>query len=395
LEKFDVVFIGGGISGMSLAHFCAQRGWQTALLEKERRLGGAIRTEQAADGFWVEMGAHTCYNSYGLLLGILQDRDLLRRLIRREKAPWLFHEEGRLRSVAGKLHPFELLASLPRLFTAQKRGRSVEAYYSRVLGRRNFAEVARPMLDAVACQDVRDFPAELLFKRRPRRKEIPRSFTLDTGLQAIMEGIAEGGAFTVRSGQGAGKVTFSSGRFRVQTAGRKEYEARALALAAGPVAGAKLLRGPFPELAETLARIEERELTSVAVAVDKNDVVLPRAAGIVPLNDTLYSVVSRDVVPHPDLRGFAFHFRPGTDGKTRDRCIADLLGVAKADWKLHRSRTHRLPAPVVGHERIVSELDRHLAGKSLAITGNYFGGLAMEDCVARSAAEAERLAALL
>jgi UDP-galactopyranose mutase len=41
----------------------------------------------------------------------------------------------------------------------------------------------------------------------------------------------------------------------------------------------------------------------------------------------------------------------------------------------------------------VAEIDRLLQGQPLALTGNYFNGLAIEDCVLRSKAEWQRLAA--
>jgi protoporphyrinogen oxidase len=54
----------------------------------------------------------------------------------------------------------------------------------------------------------------------------------------------------------------------------------------------------------------------------------------------------------------------------------------------------RLPSPRAGHADLVRRIDGLLAGERLLLTGNWFGGLAIEDCLARSAAEAERLAAL-
>ena len=45
----------------------------------------------------------------------------------------------------------------------------------------------------------------------------------------------------------------------------------------------------------------------------------------------------------------------------------------------------------MGHGDIVAALDSRLAGGRLALTGNYFQGLAIEDCVQRSFAEWERL----
>lgn len=49
-----------------------------------------------------------------------------------------------------------------------------------------------------------------------------------------------------------------------------------------------------------------------------------------------------------------------------------------------------MPSPVLGHDQVVKELDRLLAGGKLALLGNYFGGLAIEDCVLRSKEEFAR-----
>ena len=65
---------------------------------------------------------------------------------------------------------------------------------------------------------------------------------------------------------------------------------------------------------------------------------------------------------------------------------ADLVHVAE--------RRDTLPSPALGHGAIVADLDHHLAGTRLALTGNYFAGLAIEDCVARSFAEWGRVSAV-
>jgi protoporphyrinogen oxidase len=51
-----------------------------------------------------------------------------------------------------------------------------------------------------------------------------------------------------------------------------------------------------------------------------------------------------------------------------------------------------LPSPVLGHDRVVADIDRALAGRRLALAGIYFQGLAIEDCVQRSFSEFARIA---
>jgi oxygen-dependent protoporphyrinogen oxidase len=41
---------------------------------------------------------------------------------------------------------------------------------------------------------------------------------------------------------------------------------------------------------------------------------------------------------------------------------------------------------------VVADIDRCLSGGRLAVTGNYFAGLAIEDCTIRSAEEWKRVA---
>jgi hypothetical protein len=96
---------------------------------------------------------------------------------------------------------------------------------------------------------------------------------------------------------------------------------------------------------------------------------------LIPLEDSFYSVVTRDVVPHPEWRGFSFHFKPGATRDERIERAARVLGVARADLEQVEERHTVLPAPVVGHAATVAELDRALAGTRVAVTGNWFAGL--------------------
>ena len=65
MASHDVLVVGGGISGLSLAWKAAQDGKRVLVLEKSARLGGCLHSERTADGYWFELGAHTTYNSYG------------------------------------------------------------------------------------------------------------------------------------------------------------------------------------------------------------------------------------------------------------------------------------------------------------------------------------------
>jgi protoporphyrinogen oxidase len=53
--------------------------------------------------------------------------------------------------------------------------------------------------------------------------------------------------------------------------------------------------------------------------------------------------------------------------------------------------TAQLPALRTGHPELVQKIDAALAGGHLAITGNWFLGVSIEDCLTRSHQEHERL----
>ncbi|HKI97719.1 MAG TPA: FAD-dependent oxidoreductase [bacterium] len=394
MTQYQVIVVGGGISGLSLAHYCRAQGRATCLLEREERVGGALHSARFGKDFWLELGAHTGYNSYSRLLNIVEVLGLASRLTHRETARWMLWRGGHVQSVLSRLNWLELAVSMPRMFTAIRTGKSVEAYYSRVLGKRNFEQVVRPMLSAVVSQDAATIPAELLFKKRPRRKEHPRSFAFWGGLQSIPEAIADQRQLTVLRGVGAERIVRDNTTWRVTTSDGQTLEAPALAIATGPDVGARLLAEAAPDVATLLGRIGMATLETEGVVVRSARTHLPRLAGLVGVEAPFWSVVARDPVRHRDYRGFAFHFRPGTPPEERTARICAVLGIQPQSIEERVSVTRSLPAPDHTHAEVIRHLYERLADVRLLVTGNYFGGLAIEDCVARSAAEVERLLSL-
>ena len=390
MAEQDLVVVGGGISGMSLAQACAKAGRTVRVFEREARAGGCIQSHRIDGGFWFELGAHTCYNSYRSLLAILEERGALGELLPREKAPFRLMVGGEIRKIAKELGVLELLFSAPRLLTTKKQGQSVREYYGRLVGARNYQRVFGPLFAAVPSQPADDFPAEMLFKSRTRRKDVPRSFTLRGGLSTAVEAMAKAPGVAVETGAEVTALLRGGDGFLVRT-GAAEHRARHVALAVPPPVGARLLREAFPEAAAALEKIKSATVETVGVAVRKEALSLERVAGIIPLDGRFFSAVSRDTVTDPSWRGFAFHFKPGGGRDERLGVIAETLKVERGRLEHVVERRVVLPSPVVGHADVVAELDRRLEGTGLFLTGNYFDGLSIEDCVNRSAREAARL----
>jgi len=396
MADHDLLIIGAGISGLSMAHDAAGAGWNALVLERELRPGGCLCSHRfggALDGFWLELGAHSAFNSYGNLLAILERVGMLNHLQRRARVGFRLFADGAVRSIPSQLYFSDLLLAPFRLAGLKKTGRSVADYYGRIVGPRNYAAVFEPAFNAVICQPASDYPADSLFNARPRRKDVPRGFTLPGGLQTIADTLARQPGIHVQFGQTAREIGRVGDDFVVRT-DQGEYAARALCLATPVAVAAGLLRAEFPELAAALAQVQTAPVESVGVALPADRVALPPVAGLIGRNEAFYSVVSRDTAPDPAHRGFTFHFRPGAlDEEGKLNRIAQVLNAPRAAFGSENvaTRNNQLPALRVGHDEWISAVDRALAGSRLALTGNYFTGVAIEDCVTRSRAEFERL----
>ena len=392
---FDLVVIGGGISGLGFAHFANHRGLKTLLFEASDQLGGCIRSyrfETPAGPFWAELGAHTCYNSYGYLLQILQETKQLDSLQAKEKLRYQIQTPEGLKSIPSELNFWELLGVIPRFLMAKKPGQTAGDYFGGIIGKRNFQRVLEPALDAVVCQPARDFPADSLFRKKPRRKEIMRSYTGRQGLQPLLERIASQAGLEVRTNSPVTRLETSERGYRIFVADEDPVETSRLALAVAPDIATQLLESVLPESAKAISRIEMVEIDSLAVLLPTTALELPRLAGIIGREDVFFSVVSRDLVPDPNYRAFTFHFRPGRlDKSAKLQRIQQVLGVDVAAIQASAAYQNRLPALRLGHTELIANLDQALRGQPIALTGNWFAGVSIEDSLVRSAAEFDRL----
>jgi oxygen-dependent protoporphyrinogen oxidase len=394
----DVVVIGGGLSGLSFAFHAARAGRAVRVLEQDARLGGCVDTRGAADGFWLELGAHTCYSSYGAFLDLLDGVGLSGELQPRGK-PVLRLLDGdailpgkNLGALLGRMSLWELARSLPRLLGASPDGQTVRSYYGRIVGAGNYDRVLGPMLSAVPSQCADAFPADMLFKKRPRRKDVLRSFTLKGGLGVVAERIRQRAGISVTTGRGATAIEREGAGFAVTLDDGERLTAELVAVATPPRTAARLIAPIVPGAAGPIGQIGEAVVDSVGVVVRAERVAhIPYATFLIPRGDIFHSVVTRDVVPDPSWRGFVVHFQPGhTEDEKLARVIA-LLRVPRAELAQIMERRTVLPSPVLGHRDVIAGLDAALAGGRLAVTGNWFAGLALEDCAQRSHAEWQRV----
>lgn len=79
------------------------------------------------------------------------------------------------------------------------------------------------------------------------------------------------------------------------------------------------------------------------------------------------------------------------DFESRLKRIGKILGVQRDQLVYVTTKENILPSLTVGYDKLVNTIDRLIAGKPLLLTGNYFSGVAIEDCVSRSLREFGRM----
>lgn len=385
MEKFDCIVIGSGISGMTYAKKAAESGKTVLVLEKKDYAGGCLRTLRY-DDFWLELGGHTAYRSYRSLIKSARDMGMNDRLIQRGKAPFKMLNNGQISSIFSSISKLEMALNLPKIFGAKKDGRTVREYYSAFAGKGNYENALSIMFQAVISQEASDFPADMLFKKREKDKTAPANFTIQGGMSSVIEAIAQMDKVTVKTGSEAVDVESSDGTYTVEIQTGEKFQAANLIMGCTPPVTAKLLENTAPEVSGILGSIKGVKVESMGVVTKASDMKIEPFSFIVTKDPAFTSAVSRDVLPHEKYRGAAFHFREGAlDSEGKMALIEDVLGIDRGDILAKGETVHYMPSLDMTHKTKMEKLDAELAKiKGLEITGNYFGGLALEDCSLRS-----------
>ena len=395
-ESFDLCVVGAGVSGLCLAQLAASRlKLRVLVLEQRREAGGCLATAPLAADAWLELGAHTCYNSYATFLEIMGGTDFLDRAVPRKSMGFRFIDRGALVSIPSRLNFLELALSLPRILREPKAGQTAAAYYGRILGRRNWDRVLHPMLNAVASQETEGFPADALFKPRSRRrKDVARSFAVRGGLGPALQALGGQPGIRLALDQGAVALERSGAGFLVRTS-RGAWPCRWAALATPAGAAQGLLAQAFPETAGLLGQLETRVVRSLGVLFRDPLARLPRLTGLVLPDSPCYSAVSADTFPVPGKRAWTFHFDPriGDSEAAMLDFACGVMGVGRDRVEASFRRDHLMPAIRMGHGEWLARLDASIAGTGLMLAGNYLTGLSIEDCAGRARKEFERVLA--
>ena len=388
-KSYDMIVIGAGISGLSLANHIARSGKKVLVLDAANKIGGCLNTYYK-DDFWVEMGAHTFYATYTNLIDLIQKNGLEQDIVAREKVGMKVFTDKHEKIMSG-VSKFELIRSVPNLFFSKRDGKTVKEYFGKIVGKKNYDKVFTRMFSAVIVQNADNFSAEYFLKRRKTKsKEHPKSFILKKGMSSFMEALSNHENITVQLNSEVNYLAKNVDGFEVTTASGEEFSSKDIALAVSPKLGSELMKNLNSELAEVLAAYPIQNIESRTVVLPKEKLNFDPVSFIIPLQGPCFSMVTRDVMQDEKSRGFAFHFEENNISKEeQEKFMKELLLVDSLESETVEAK-HKLPLIKVGHTERMAKIKQLAEENGIYITGNYFNGLSLEDCVERSKEEFER-----
>jgi protoporphyrinogen oxidase len=111
MEKYDTAIIGGGISGLFIAYKLSQSGKKVIVIEKEKNLGGMLRSVKVND-FYIEEFYHHIFSENKLTINLIEELGLKDKL-KWDEASTSFYYNGKFYNLT---QPLDLLSFGPLNF---------------------------------------------------------------------------------------------------------------------------------------------------------------------------------------------------------------------------------------------------------------------------------------
>lgn len=390
-KQFDIIIIGGGISGLSLASNIASKGKKVLILEGDKDFGGCIKTlYKNKSDFWLEMGAHTFYNKYVNVIKLICDNRLESDIIAREKVGMKVFTDKAV-GILSQINILEFLVSIFSSFRKKKEGKDVKEYFSSLLGKKNYNKLFRSLFSAVIVQDADNFSSEYFLKRRKtKNKDLPKSFILKNGMSSLVKRILENDNIEFLNNKTVNKIV-KSNSFTVNTEDGNSYTSKDIAFACNPSSASKLISPINNKLSQILSTFYCNDIKTKSYIIDKKKISVDKLSFIIPIQeDNCFSMTTRDVKTDTQYRGFSFHFKPETKAQIEDNIVSTIFNLDNHKQFFAEETTHLLPRISKQHKTIRKNLISEIEKSDFYITGNFFNGLSLEDCVERSRHEYER-----
>lgn len=397
LKQADVLVVGGGISGLSAANILAQKGYSVILVDSSPIMGGCIETFQSKTNpkSFVEIGAHSCYNSYQGLIKLLGDDFKPEAL---PKLPFGQIENSQIKSWHKGISFLELLFSLPKMWGAKKFNKTIKEHFGMLSGAKNYQRILRHFFDAVACQDTSEFPSDALFKKRAGRNEnFPRKFSHPQGLSSIIKKLSYGNFKTFNDTQVKTLSHLESKDYKWEIKDQDEniFSARKIVFATSAEVVQSLLKPTFPN--QDFPSFEEHHFSSLSLVLKHPSPKLKKFSFAISLKGSFHSVVSGDVLDQINQntttsRSFTFHSRNSlkSENELKNEALS-LLGSREDDIIESKFKAHTLPSYTLDHTQKYLQFKSQISdfSKDLRVIGNWIDGMSIEDCVQTAIKELE------
>lgn len=389
IKTLDYVVVGAGISGLSAAFELEKNSLSGVVLEASDKAGGCIESVRA-ENFHQELGAHSLFNSYGGVIKMISSLSIEDQIITKEKMPFLLWSQDKVSSIFKALNLPLMFISVFKILWHKKSNETVVQFYGAITGKKNYTKIIRHALNAVACQNMDLAPANFLFQKRARHKNFMRKFSFEQGMQAFTDAL--GRSLKIQYKTNVHEVRWEDDRYLLST-DQGQFYCKFLLLATPVKVAADLVKNINPEVSALLGSIQASHFSSVAVMVKRDKLKLDECAGWIGVQGDFYSMVSADPVNSLDsYRGFTFHFKPNVGSKQEQvEKIRKMLNVGLKDIKHIIYKENTLPIIAKQHFQQAQKIDMALQAKSLGLSGNYFYGMSIEDCVQRSFSEVNRM----
>lgn len=442
-----IAIVGGGISGLSLAHGLRARGREVVLLEAEPRVGGTIQTS-VEQGFIAERGPNGFLDKEPAtreLIAALGLTEKLRPAERTAKRRFIY-KNGRLHEVPlappgflkTELLPLSgKLRALGDLFLP--RGKEDDESLASFARRRFGRAAAQTLVDAIQtgiyAGDYEKLSARATFPLLAELERDSRSIvlgmarrmkrqptagtgaltTFDGGLETLTRALSRSLGEAARTGAQVTGLFRRGERWELTVKGSPEgttLKAEQVVLAVPAYAASELLRPLDPGLAAELAAIEYNAVATVHLGFSRAELgksvegfgfIIPsheahRVIGAIyvssifpwrsPAESVLFTCMAGGAV-RPDAVGLADELLTGAVLEE----LRQLLGIRCAPLYRQLVRWPRaIPQYNVGHLARVAQIEQALGRlPGLTLTGNSFHGVGMNDCIRSSASLAARL----
>ncbi len=457
MKEFDILILGAGIGGLSLAHRLQSQGLKVAVIDRNENPGGVISSSYK-EQYQCEFGPNTVLlkNELRNLVKELSLEQLLVKPSKKAKKRFICQtaDNGKRKMTSVPLNPLKLASS--SLLSASAKFRllaavvprrrhcddeSVQRFMSRHLGKEFTNSVVAPGLSGVWAADITQLSARSCLPNlwklekdhgslflglaktisKRRRKAKPEIVSFGGGLQTLTDALSRklGGYYKEHSVEQIERLSNGSWSIKIKNLKNQReelVESTAVVLTSGQSSTAKLIKDFAPKTAKTIARIPSSSVGILHLAYNKKAVRHP-LDGFGCLFDPqeqqplLGAIFNSSLFPHtaPPDKHLITCFMGGalnpenfkiSEQQCRDKGIETL---GKTIGALERPVVvsgvewpNAIPNYPLGHHRIVTEVKNfEFSNPGIFCHANWLKGLSLNDRVAESEALANRLLVFL